>query len=558
MRRASQYAKAVMTGKIPACKWVRLACERQQNDLQRKDWPWRFDRERAEHICRFIELLPHIKGEWARVKPGQPQQKITLSDWQVFMLTSVFGWVDGQGLRRFKKALTLVPRKNAKSTISSGVALYMLTADGEPGAEVYSAATTRDQAKIVWGDSRAMAAKEPMISRRFGLEIAANALYVEQTNSSYKALSRDQGGNHDGLNIHCAIVDELHGHKDRALWDVIVSGTGSRSQPLIWAISTAGFDRSGICYEEVIYLRKILDGVHVDDEYFGIIYSIDDDDDWTDPKCWQKANPNWGVSVLPANVEREARKAMQMASASNNFLTKYLNVWVNADTAWMDMRAWQACADHSLNLDDFEGERCWLGLDLATKVDIAAKVRLFERRGELYLFAEYYLPERAVDISSNSQYRGWQADGWLTVTDGEVTDYDQVEDGIREDCRRFEVVECAYDPFQATQLSGHMLDEGVTMVELRPTVLNFSEAMKMLEALILSKRFHHNGDPVMEWMISNVVCHRDAKDNIYPRKERQENKIDGVVAAIMAIARWMVGDDQDISAAFTNPIRINL
>ena len=532
---ADGYIDDVLEGRIPACKWVRLACERQRMDLARTDWRWRFDAARAAHVCRFAEMMPHVKGEWARAR-----STLTLEPWQCFILTTVFGWVDEAGNRRFKKAYTEIPRKNAKSTLSSSVGLYLLTADGEPGAEIYSAATTRDQAKIVWGDAKAMAAASPLFRRRFGVETGAHAIFVPGENASFKPLSRDQGGNLDGLNLHGGIVDEFHGHKDRAIWDVLVTAMGARAQPLLWAITTAGFDRSGICYEERSYVIKILDRVTEDDEYFGVIYTIDADDDWADPANWRKANPNWGVSVKPEAIEREARKALQMASAQNNFLTKHLNVWVNADTAWMDVRAWEACEDRSLALEDFAGEECILGLDLASKVDIADKVRWFVRDGIHYVFAEHYLPERAVEMASNSQYDGWRREGWLTVTDGEVTDYDVIEEGIREDCTRFQVRDCAFDPFQATQLSGHLLADRVPMVEVRPTVLNFSEPMKQLEALVLSGKLRHNGDPVLTWMVSNVVCHRDAKDNIYPRKERPENKIDGVVAMIMCLARHMV------------------
>lgn len=543
---AAGYVDDILASRIPACKWVRLACQRQRSDLARADWRWRWDESRASHICRFLELLPHVKGEWAR-----GHRAIVLEPWQCFVLTTVFGWVDEAGNRRFKKAYTEIPRKNAKSTISSGVALYLLTADGEPGAEVYSAATTRDQAKIVWGDARAMAQAAPPFRRRFGVELGAHAIVVPDANSSFRPLSRDQGGNLDGLNVHAGIVDEFHGHKERALWDVLVTAMGSRAQPLLWAITTAGFDRSGICYEERSYVLKVLEHVTDDEEYFGVVYTIDADDDWADPASWRKANPNWGVSVKPEAIEREARKALQMASAQNNFLTKHLNVWVNADTAWMDMRAWEACADSALRLDDFAANECILGLDLASKVDIASKARLFRRGEHYYLFLEHYLPERAVEMAANSQYDGWRRDGWLTVTDGEVTDYDVIEDGIRADCARFQVAEVAFDPFQATQLAGHMLAEGVPMIEMRPTVLNFSEPMKQLEALVLTGRLHHTGDPVLAWMVSNVVCHRDQKDNIYPRKERPEMKIDGVVAAIMALGRWMTrADDTEAFNAF--------
>lgn len=543
---ARRYAEDVVAGRIPACKYVRQACQRQLDDLARADWAYTFDEQRAAHVCRYIELLRHVKGRWAR-----HNERIRLEPHQIFRLTTVFGWVDAKGRRRFKMAYTELPRKNGKSLEAAGVALYCLTADQEPGAEVFSAATTRDQAKVVWDVARRMVDKDPGLRRRFGCATGAHSIYVEHTASSFKALSRDQQGNHDGYNLHCGIVDELHAHKTRDIWDVLETATGSREQPLIWAITTAGSNRAGICYEQRAYVIKILEGVVEDPAYFGIIYTIDEGDEWDDPATWQKANPNWGVSIDPEDIERKARKAMQMASARNNFLTKHCNVWVNADTAWMDMRAWERCADPTLSPEDFLGEPCLEALDLASKVDIAAKLQLFAREiagvTHYYAFGRYYLPEAAAEDGRNSQYEGWALEGRLVLTPGNVTDYEYIKADLRDDASRFEITEVPYDPFQATQLSGELLAEGFPMVEIRPTVLNFSEPMKELEKLVLAGRLHHDGCPVLAWMISNVVCHTDAKDNIYPRKEFPENKIDGAVALIMAIARAMVGEALPVS-----------
>ena len=246
-----------------------------------------------------------------------------------------------------------------------------------------------------------------------------------------------------------------------------------------------------------------------------------------------------------------------MASASNNFRTKHLNEWVNADVSWMDMRKWDECADPSLEITDFGGEECYMALDLASKTDIAAKINLFVRDGEYYAFGNYYLPRETVDKGENAQYSGWESLGLLTVTEGAIIDFQVIEDKILNDCKQFDVIEVPYDPFQATQLSMRLLNQGVNMVEVRPTVLNFSEPMKQLEALVLSGKFHHNGDPVLSWMVSNVVCHIDAKDNIYPRKERPENKIDGVVALIMALSRAIANnnDSGSLDDFLNNPIR---
>lgn len=545
---ARQYAIDVVAGKVSACKFVRLACQRHLDDLQKQGrgkWPYVFDEQRANRVCTFLEMLRHTKGKWAR-----NNERISLEPWQCFVVCVPFGWVYREtGLRRFRDVYIEVPRKNAKSTLVSGIALYMLVADNEPGAEVYAAATTHKQARLVFDDSRQMARKDSDFCRYFGVEVQQHALIVEDTGSKYIPLSAE-GSTLDGLNVHFAPIDELHAHKTRDVYDVIDSGRGSREQPMIFAITTAGTNRAGICYERRTHLVKVLNGVFEDESCFGVIYTIDDGDDWTDPTVWAKANPNYGISIFPDGMESAARYAMSMASKQPEFLTKRLNVWVNADSAWMDMRAWDACEDTSLQLEQFEGLECYIGLDLASKVDIAAKVYLFEKEGIIYLFGSYWLPERAVENESNSQYQGWQRQGLLNVSPGEVTDYDDIEESIIQDQRRFDLLEVGFDPFQATQLSSHLLEENVPMVEVKPTVLNFSEPMKQLEALVLSGRLRHNGCPVMTWMVSNVVCHTDAKDNIYPRKERPENKIDGVVAALTALNRQMANQNDYVDVPF--------
>lgn len=594
---ARRYAEGVLAGEIPACKWTKAACRRQLDDLARANqgeihhasekgrsrdtasaeerspdapsssaWAYEFSVKRAEHVCRFIELLPHIKGRWA----GQP---IVLQPWQIFILTTVFGWlVKGTPYRRFRTVYIEVPRKNAKSTLSSAIALYMLTADREPGAEIYSAATTRDQARIVFNDAKAMALRTPELRRRFGVRP-----FVHSISSSFREERADgaldeytglfiplsaEGSTLDGLNVHFAAVDELHAHKKRAVWDVIETATGSRAQSLLWAITTAGVDTAGICYEQRSYVARLLNsvlrrhdglgypikGAFTEDEtYFGIVYSIDDGDEWTNPVAWAKANPNLGISVYPEDIRRLADKAIRMASARSNFLTKRLNVWVNAAQAWMDMRKWDKCADPELAIEQFLGEEAVIALDLASKVDIADKVTLFDKfidgKKHYYAFAKHYLPEEACTEDVNAQYVGWKTDGWLTTTAGNVTDYDVIERDLEDDMKRFNVVEVPFDPWQASQLSSHMLEKGAPMVEMRQTVQFLSEPMKEFEAVVIDGRFHHNGDPVFTWMVGNVVARRDAKDNIYPRKESEEKKIDGAVATIMALARAMTRGD---------------
>ena len=322
-------------------------------------------------------------------------------------------------------------------------------------------------------------------------------------------------------------------------------------------ITTAGSNRSGICYEVRTFVTKLLDGIFGDESQFGIIYGLDDGDDWASEEALVKANPNWGISVRPEVVLPLQQKAMQLPSATNNFKTKHLNEWVNADVAWMDMRSWEKCATADLSIEDFVGQTCYIGLDLASKTDIAALITLFPMGGGKYaVFAKYYLPEETIYDGRNSQYPGWQQIGRILATPGSVIDYEYIENDLIEICTRFDVKEIPYDPWQATQLATRMVDRGLPMVEMRASVANFSEPMKNLEALALQGKLVHDGDPVLTWMVSNVVAHLDAKDNIYPRKERPENKIDGVVALIMALGRAQIhsGEGLDLSDFINSPI----
>lgn len=531
---AEQYARDVLEGRVLACKWVKLACARHLNDLERDDFEFYWDGSKARLVCQAVEKMPHIKGKWTG-------GRIKLEPWQTFILCVVFGWVHRDtGYRRFRSVYIEVPRKNAKSTLTSAVALFMLTIDGEPGAEVYSAATTRDQAKIVFTDAQNMARRSPQFRERYHVQVGAHSIVVEPSASKFEALSAE-GNTLDGLNPHFASVDELHAHKTRSVHDVLETAMGSRTQALFWKITTAGSDRSGICYEQRTYVTKILDSVFADESYFGIIYTIDEGDDWTDPKVWEKANPNYGVSVFPDDLARLARKAMETPAAQSSFLTKRLDVWVNADSAWMDMRAWDECADPSLSTDDFAGEPCLVALDLASRDDMAAMMALFVKPSEkgrhYYAFGKYYLPETTIEAARNSQYQGWASSGKITTTEGNTIDFGQIKSDLRELASKFQVREVPFDPFQANQFATEMVGEGFTMVEMRHTVLNMSEPMKELGAAVRDRRFHHDGDPVLSWMASNVVAHLDVKDNIYPRKERPENKIDGIVALIMAVGR---------------------
>ena len=543
---AGQYVAAVLSGQRPAAKWERLACQRQADDLQQlegEDWPWVFDAARASRPCEFIELLPHIKGKWAR-----EGRLITLEPWQCFILTTVFGWVHRDtGLRRFREAYIEVPRKNAKSTLSSGVALYMLAADGEHGAEVYSAATTRDQARIVFDDAKAMAERTPDLRTYCGVAIMQHAITVAATASKFAPLAAE-GSTLDGLNIHFAVIDELHAHKTRAVYDVIDTARGAREQSLLWNITTGGTDRSGICYERRTHLAKVLDKVLPDPTLFGVIYTIDDKDDPFEPSSWAKANPNWEVSVLRDDMEAASRKAAAMPSALANFLTKRLNVWVNGDSAWMDMRAWEACADTTLDENDFLGEKCWIGLDLAQKRDFAATCKVFQRDERWYIFVKLYLNEVAITESGNAHLAGWARAGYVITTDGNITDFDVLADDLRRDCQRFDVQEIAFDPALSMYFAGKLVEEGLPMVEIAQRAMFFTQPLLQVENLVLERKLAFDGNPVMTWMVSNLVVKISRFNELRsPTKEREENKIDGVLAMLMALGRAMARDPDEKS-----------
>lgn len=533
--KAERYIKKVITGKIDACLFVRQACTRQVNDLKKKKtkkFPYIFDRKKANRVCQFIENLSHVKG----VKAGEP---VHLEDWQCFILTTVFGWVKEDGARRFTQTYIEVPRGNGKSTLCSGIALYMECADGEQGAEVYSFATTREQAGIVFGDALAMARGNKDFKNYFGVTCLNHSVIVLGTNSKFMAKSSD-AGTLDGLNTHCGIIDELHAHKTRHVYDVVISSIGKRAQPLVFCITTAGFYLHGICMERRKTTAKVLAGAVSIDSLFGIIYTIDEDDDWKTEKAVIKANPNWGVSVNPDIMRGELANALVNTSAQKNYLTKHLDVWVNSDSAWLDMAKYNACIDTSFTPEDFAGKPCIYGVDLASKLDLSAVIKLFWKKNHddglihYYVWADFFLPSDTVKNSGNTSYYGWVEDGHLRTTDGAITDIGQIEQFIIEDYKKFDTLSVAYDPMQATQMAQGLLQDGAPMVELYQNLKNLSEPMKTLQALMYSGRLHVLNNPVLHWNAANVVAHTDAKENIFPRKEKPEDKIDGIVALIMA------------------------
>ena len=541
---ALQYVRDVNSGKVIACQWVKKACERHDRDMagiEDDAWPYIFNALKAERALQRIQMFREIRGPRAG-------KRFRFGAWQRFVVGSMFGWVEkATGLRRFHYVFMAVPRGNGKSSLAATIALVMLSLDGEGGAEVYAAAVTREQARIVFNLAQQMARTDAAFRQRFGITVHAHAIVQESSASIFRPLSRDAQAL-DGLNVHLAVLDELAAHKTREVHDVLVTATGKRNQPVVLSITTAGTNQSGIGFEQWKYAMKVLRQETNDERFFGIIYTIDAADDWQDPVAWAKANPNFGTSVNPDVIANLAHRASQIASQQTAFKQKHLNVWTNTSVTWMNMLQWDACADPSLTESAFNGEPCVIGLDLAAKIDLAARVKLFARDVDgvihYYCFAHFYLPEAAILDGRNASYQTWEADNWITATVGEVIDFERIEADVLTDASHHVIVDVAYDPWQAMKLAADLAGHDIPVIEYRPTVANFSPAMKEIDALVRQGRFHHDGNLVLRWNISCVEVAEDYKGNIFPRKDKNDplQKIDGLVALLMAMGRRMTLD----------------
>jgi phage terminase large subunit-like protein len=561
---AQEYARNVTAGEIPACKSIRLQCKRFLAELKkqkRRDFPFRFDVEKAERVCRFIERLPHTKGKWAKSK-----DTIRLEPWQIWILACTFGWLrKADGLRRFRTLFVVVPRKNGKSALSAGIGLYMLCADNEFGAEVYSGATNEKQAWEVFKPARLMAMRTPALCSKFGVDVNARSLVRVDDESKFETITGDPG---DGQSPSCSIHDEYHEHADDGQVDTMQTGMGARDQPLQVLITTAGDNLAGPCYARLSDERTKLAGYGtgggppIDDETFFVEYTIDQDDDWKSEAALRKANPNFGVSVGADYLLARQRDAIAMPRKAGVFKTKHLNLWVSAKAAWFDVESWRRCHDpeipvkatEAMALERLRGRRCIAGLDLASKVDIAALELLILPIGakatpdDPYVrIGFYFVPSARVLLVP--AYQGWDSLGLLNVTEGDIIDYDEILEVLGEVRDFFQLEMVAYDPHQATMMVTTMTKEGFPVVEYRPIVLNFSEPMKELDALTKARTIAHGGCPVMEWEISNVVAAPDKKDNVYPNKPREEAKIDNPVALMSALGVAMKGEEEDMATS---------
>ena len=543
-KKALRYAKRVIAGSIPAGKLVKLACQRFIDDLSRDDLEFR--EVEATAACRFIETLPHIKGKWA-----SKRELLILADWQVFIVCAIFGFYK-DGLRRFVEVYIEVPRKNGKSTLAAAIALYMFCESREEGAEVYSGATTERQAWEVFRPLREMVKRSPALKGHYDITVAAKSLYIESVGARAEPLIGKPG---DGASPILAVVDEYHEHVTDELYDTMRTGMGARDEPLMLVITTAGDNLSGPCHEKRDDVQRILEGQVEDDAIFGIIYCIDEGDDWDTIESVIKANPNYGVSVSKRFLEQQLQQARRSATKQNSYKTKHCNLWVGAKVAWMNMLAWQR-QKQEIDYDSLAGCRAWLGLDLASKKDVAAICALVETPAGLVTFQRFFAPEGA----ENDKYLQYATDGHLELTPGNATDYTMIEDEIIALNKHLDCQEVGFDQWQAQYMAQRLLKGGIPMTEFPHQVRTFSDPMKEIESMTLDDKLNHDGNPAMTWMVGNVTASKDKKDNIYPNKARPNDercKIDGLVALIMAMGLYLRAEEGGtLSDWLANPVAL--
>lgn len=541
---AELYAEQVRDGAILVCEYVRLAVERYYADLDRAlEQGWYFDRKAAMRAINFIERLKHTKGEWAG-------QRFRLEPWQQFVLWNIFGWMNADGTRRFRYAYIEIARKNGKTALSAGVGLYMLFADGESRPEVYSAATVKDQAKICFSDAVEIVKATDLKNY---LTPFRNSIVYELKGGTFKPLSSDYG-THDGLNPSCGIIDEFHAHKDSGMFDVIKSAFGARRQPLMFIITTAGFNKSGACYAYRENVIKVLRGINRDDSLFGIIYTLDDKSEWDDPKMWIKSNPNLGVSLSADYLADQVKDAKNRPEAVRNVMTKNVNLWVDAERTWILDDAWMKCVG-TTDPADLKGCACWGGLDLSNVADITAYVLLFHENDRFQLLPFFWIPEEkmlAKIKKENINYDKWVAEGYVTVTPGNVIDYDFVKADILRIVARYELHTSAYDRWNASQTIIDLQNEGMECNPFGQGYGSMSAPTKEFEKLVLTQKIEHFGNPVLRWMLASTLVKTDPAGNIKPDKERSTQKIDGIVSAIMALGEWMTAQANDESNPYEN------
>ena len=502
--------------------------------------------DRGQHVADWIEkCCPLVEGEWAG-------SRFELADWQRDeVIRPLFGSVTPDGLRTYRTALIGIPRKNGKTTLGAAMALRLLIGDAEPGAQVFSAAADKDQARLCFSIAQKMVESSPILSKI--CKVQRNVIVVPKLGATYKALSAEAFSKH-GLSPHGVIFDELHAQPNRELWDVLTSGQGARRQPLTVAITTAGFDRQSICYELYEYGRQIRAGLVDDPTFFFRWWGIEDEDDWTDEASWAKANPNFPTVPKREFLQGEFTQAKQLPARQNAFRNLYLNQWVQSVSRWIDLGLWDLNAG-IVNEADLHGRTCYSGWDLASTSDFTANILVFPPVGEgekTRILCRFFLPEAALEVRSRmrSTLETWRSHGFLTVTEGDVVDDSVIKAQMRADATNFRVKCSGFDPFDARSLMQYAQDDLGLEVEKVPQHFGrLSSPSKELERLLGDHAIEHGGHPILRWMADNVVIRTDGDGRIRPDKKKSSEKIDGIAALVNALAVLMASVPEDGSLA---------
>lgn len=535
LHRAEKYYANVISGKQPACKWVRLACQRHVNDLARskkdKKYPCYFDQAAAQYAEDFFsEVLKHPKAA-IHAEAGEP---FALEDWELAMIIwPLFGWKRKDGTRRFRRAFIEIPKKNGKTSLCAGLANELLFADNELSAEVYAVAGSRDQAALTFDIARTMVETSPELAAR--AEAFRRAITYRDTYSVFKVMSSDAPQAH-GINAHGIIFDEHHVQPNRLLHDALWGAGKARKQPLFIMLTTAGYDRQSVCFEMHTYAQEILDGIHTDDSFWAVIYTIDDGDDWTSPKSWKKANPNLGVTIGLDSIEEEAKQAKAIVGYQNTFKRLTLNVWTEQESRLITAEQWNACEKPPQS--DLEGAACYGGLDLASSNDVAAFVLDFQE-GECHRWLPFFwIPEENMlerGLHHNFDYDSNVRAGLIRATPGNVIDLKFIKSDIQQLGQMYNIKQIAFDRWGAREISVDLQDMGFEMVEFGQGFRSMAAPTKEFLRLVVGAQLLHDGNPVLRWMANNLVAKQDEAGNLKPDKNKSKEKIDGIVAGIMAL-----------------------
>lgn len=534
---ARQYVADVLSGRQAACRWVRLACERHDRDTMRAAtdpaWPYAWSDAHAAEVCGFVAQLPHVEGRWRTAT-------IWLEPCQVFLLCALFGWRhrENPNRRRFTVLYFEVGRKAAKSTLMAAIALFHLLKEREPGASVVCGATTGAQARIVFNIAATMVKRSPFL-RGLGAQALANAIIT--TDGTIKPVNA-KASTQDGLNPSCIVLDESHAQKF-GLHDVLKSAQGARDNPLLLCPTTAGYDLLSVGYALRTTLTKLLQQVFEAEHFLGVIYTLDEGDDWRDARVWVKANPMLGTTPTLDWVTAYCQDAQQTPGLEGEFRVKVCSEWLQSSKAWLSMARWDACADPALTLEHFAGQRCWIGGDLAQIDDLAAVALLFEHADAIAAFVKFYLPRDVVAERTRTvpAYHAWVKAGILEMTEGAMIDYGRIEADIRGWCQQFNVAALRFDQYGSAGIVSKLAGDGFPAAILDKNRKTITPPARELEARVMHRRFRHDGNPCLKWNASNAVVTRGVDDSILPKKEdpMSPNKIDGIDAILQALSAML-------------------